>query len=110
MDFSAYNGAWKFLSNIREGTLSPRQPTRADIAAVKFQPTRLTYPMQQFLNGVQIQDETRAVTIWTDTTGGYVPKPPDQFTDDAGQAWIVLMATSSPIGSDVSLLLQRQQK
>ncbi len=110
MDFSAYNASWKFLSNVKVGTLSPRQPTLADIASVKFAKTKLTYPMQQFLAGVQIQDVTQAVTIWTDTTGGYVPKPADQFTDDAGQPWIVLMADNSPLGSDVQCLMQRQQK
>lgn len=110
MDVAAYSGGWRYLSNVRTGTLSPRQPTLADIVGVKFQPIKLTYPMQQFLQGAQVQDATKAVKIWTDTTGGYTPKPTDQFTDDAEQSWIVLTAETSPIGSDVSCLLQRQQK
>lgn len=109
MDFAAYEAGWRFLSNVKEGTLSPRQPTQADIANVKYAPTKISYPMQQFLANVQVQDETKAVSIYTDTTGGYVPKPPDQFTDADGQPWLVLMTNNSPIGSDVQCLLQRQQ-
>ena len=110
MDFSAYANQWQFLDNVQDGTLKPRQPTLPDITSVKYRPGAVTRPMQAFLNGAQIVDQTMAVAIWPSTAGGYSPKATDEFVDVAGQAWIVLTVASDPADPSVSCLLQMQQK
>lgn len=105
-----YANEYQFLEGVLSGTLSPRQPTTADITGVQYKPKKLSKAQIDFsMASGGLRKLSISIILWTSTTGGFVPDAADEFTTADDKQWRILMVTVMPAGSAVDCLLESQQ-